>query len=72
MPSAPPSGTVDVGSDGVGGVEQHRRIALRQADHGPGVNKLRAAGGDVRARGHDARRHRSVQREDLILLRLPR
>ncbi len=50
-------------------VEQQRRIALRQADHGPGVHELGAAGGDVRARGHDAGRHRGVQREDLILLR---
>ena len=34
-----------------------------------GVHELGAAGGDVRTRGDDARRHRSIHREDLILLR---
>ena len=60
---------LDVGGDGVGGVQQQRRVALRQADHRPRVDELRAPGGDVRARRDDARRHRGVQREDLVLLR---
>ena len=68
MPSAPPSGTVDVRRDGVGAVEDKRGIALRQAGHGPGVHELGAAGGDVRTRGHDARGHGGVHREDLIFL----
>ncbi len=59
---------VNVRRDGVGTVEQERGIALRQANHGPGVNELGTAGGDVRARGHDAGSHRGVQREDLIFL----
>ena len=33
-----------------------------------GVNELGAAGGDVRPRRHDAGRHRSIQREHLVLL----
>ena len=61
---------VNVRRDGVGTVEQERRIALRQANHGPGVNELGTAGGDVRTRCNDARSHRGIQREDLIFLRL--
>jgi len=34
-----------------------------------GVDELGAAGGDIRPRRHDAGRHRSIQREHLILLR---
>ena len=63
-------GHFNVGGDGVGTVEQERRITLRQADHRPGIDELGAAGGDVRTRGDDARGHRGVHREDLILLRL--
>ena len=33
-------GHVDVGGDGVGAVEQQRRVALRQADHRMGVDEL--------------------------------
>ncbi len=60
-------GNRDVRGDGVGGVEEQRRIALRQADHRLGIDELGAAGGDVRTRGDDARGDRGVHREDLIL-----
>ena len=59
----------DVRRDGVGAVEKERGIALRQAGHGARVHELGAAGGDVRARGHDAGGHRGVQREHLVFLR---
>ncbi|EXI77682.1 MAG: hypothetical protein AW12_03098 [Candidatus Accumulibacter sp. BA-94] len=59
---------VDVGGDGVGRVEQERRIALRQAHHRPGVDELGAPGGDVRTRRDDARGDRRIQRQDLVLL----
>ncbi len=49
--------------------EKERGIALRQADHRVRVHELGAAGGDVRARGHDAGGDRGVQREHLVFLR---
>ena len=61
---------LDVGSDGIGRVQQEGRVALRQADHRLRVNELGAPGRDVRARCDDTRRHRGVQRQDLVLLRL--
>ena len=42
---------IDFRGDGVGGVEDGRRVTLRQTDHRAGVDELRAAGGDVRAWG---------------------
>ncbi len=63
-------GDSDLRRNGIRAVEQERGIALRQTNHRMGVNKLRAAGGNVWTRGHDAGRHRGIQREDLIFLRL--
>ena len=61
-------GHLDVGGNGVRGVQQEGRVALRQSHHRPCIDELRATGGDVRARGDDPRRHRGIQREDLVLL----
>ena len=61
-------GDGDVRRDGVGGIQQEGRITLRESHHRPGVDELRAAGSDVRARGDDPRRHRGIQREDLVFL----
>jgi hypothetical protein len=61
---------LDVGGDGVGRVQQQRRVALRDAGHRLRVDELGAARRDVRARRHKARRHGGVQRQHLILLGL--
>src|SRR5207245_2650380 len=56
-------GDFDVRGDGVGAVEQHRGVALWQADHGLGIDELRAASRDVRARRDYAGGDRGVHRE---------
>ena len=62
-------GDRDVRRDGVGAVEQEGRITLRESHHRPGVDVLRTAGSDIRARRDDPRGHRGIQREDLVFLR---
>ncbi len=60
-------GNLDVGRDGVGGVEQQRRVALRNAGQRPGVDELGAARRDVGPRRDEPRRHGGVQRQHLVL-----
>ncbi len=60
-------GDCDVRRERVGAIKDHRRIALRQTGHRPGVDELGSPGGDVWPRCDDQRGDRRVHWEDLVL-----
>ena len=61
---------LDLGLEVVRGVEDARRVAVRRAGQLAGLRELIASGRNARTRRDEAGRHRRVQRQHLVFLRL--